>query len=78
MPKPKSPPPTKNKGTQTPIIENTNQGNMASSLLSSIEKLRGRENYSSWKFSMENYLALEDLAECLTKERCEGEKCNYF
>lgn len=30
---------------------------MGSSLLASIEKLRGRENYSTWKFAMENYLA---------------------
>lgn len=40
---------------------------MSASLLSSIEKLRGRENYSTWKFSMENYLALEDLNCCLTE-----------
>ncbi|XP_036345767.1 uncharacterized protein LOC118755016 [Rhagoletis pomonella] len=39
---------------------------MASSILASREKLKGRENYSSWKFSMQNYLALEDLDGCLT------------
>lgn len=38
---------------------------MSTSYLSSIEKLKGRENYSSWKFSMENYLALEDLSKCI-------------
>lgn len=52
-----------NKASQTESIEKTT---MSTSLLSSIEKLRGRENYATWKFSIENYLALEDLSECLT------------
>lgn len=38
---------------------------MSTSLLASIEKLKGRENYSTWKYSIENYLALEDLSKCL-------------
>lgn len=47
---------------------------MASSILASIEKLRGRENYSSWKFSMENYLALEDLSACVTGNETDTKK----
>lgn len=38
---------------------------MSTSLLASIEKLNGRENYSTWKYSIENYLALEELSKCL-------------
>lgn len=34
---------------------------MTSSLLSSIEKLKGRENFNTWQFSMQTYLELEDL-----------------
>lgn len=34
---------------------------MTSSLLASIEKLKGRENFSDWQFSMQTYLELEDL-----------------
>lgn len=47
---------------------------MSSSILSSIEKLKGRENYSSWKFSIENYLQLEDLAKCITGEETDARK----
>lgn len=47
---------------------------MSSSILSSIEKLKGRENYSTWKFSMENYLALEDLSSCISKMRAKMPK----
>lgn len=34
---------------------------MTASLLSSIEKLKGRENFTDWQFSMQTYLELEDL-----------------
>lgn len=39
---------------------------MSTALLASIEKLRGRENYSTWKFAMEHYLAAEGMSGCLT------------
>lgn len=48
---------------------------MATSILASIEKLKGRDNYSSWKYSMENYLALEDLTGCLTGAETDSKKC---
>lgn len=31
-----------------------------------IEKLKGRENYDSWKFAVENYLSHEELWTCVT------------
>ena len=54
--------------------DNVQINEMSSSLLSSIEKLRGRENYSSWKFSIESYLALEDLSKCITGEETDAKK----
>lgn len=47
--------------TQTESIVNI-ELKMSSALLASIEKLRGRENYSTWKFAMENYLAAEGMS----------------
>lgn len=48
---------------------------MSTSILASIEKLKGRENYASWKFSIENYLALEDLSNCLNGTESDQKKC---
>lgn len=61
-----------NKRTQTdlPIINSE----MSTSFLASIEKLRGRDNYSTWKFSIENYLDLEDLSKCITDEETDAKK----
>lgn len=61
------------KSTQTDSIVSIEKSSMTS-LLSSIEKLRGRENYSTWKFSIENYLALEDLTDYLTAEKVDDTK----
>lgn len=47
-------------------FDNCISSTMSSSILSSIEKLKGRENYSTWKFAMESYLELEDLSKCIT------------
>lgn len=42
-------------------------------VLSLIEKLKGRKNYSTWKFAMENYFEHEGLKKCLDRtERNEG------
>lgn len=38
---------------------------MSNGILNSIEKLRGTENYSTWKFAMENFLAHEGLDKCI-------------
>lgn len=40
-------------------------------ILSSIEKLRGTENYSTWKFAMENFLAHEGLEKCIVETDAE-------
>lgn len=37
----------------------------SSSLLATVEKLRGRENYSTWAFAMQNYFDLEELSGAL-------------
>lgn len=67
---------TSNKITQTDNVNiEVHSLKMTSSILGSIEKLSGRENYSSWKFSIENYLALEDLTKCLTGEETDAKKC---
>lgn len=55
-----------NKRTQTDLPISNSE--MSTSFLASIEKLRGRENYSTWKFCIENYLELEDLSKCITGE----------
>lgn len=47
---------------------------MGSSLLASIEKLRGRENYSTWKFAIENYLAAEDMSACIEGTETDAKK----
>lgn len=40
--------------------------------LPSIEKLVGRENFSTWKFAVKTYLEHEELIDCLDgKEKCE-------
>lgn len=44
------------------------------SLLTSIAKLRGRENYVEWKFSMTNYLAHEDLWGCIDETDKDAKK----
>lgn len=41
---------------------------MAHTGLPSIEKLKGRENYDSWKFAVQAYLELEDLWTCVQSE----------
>lgn len=72
------------KETQNKIVQTTvsfdncianNKIEMSSSILATIDKLKGRENYSSWKFSMQNYLALENLTKCISGEE-EDEKKN--
>lgn len=59
--------------SQTEPVVN-NKINMGTSLLASIEKLRGRENYSTWKFAMENDLAAEDMSACLTDAETDAKK----
>lgn len=41
---------------------------MASSFISTITKLKGRENYEDWAFAVENFLILEGMQECISKE----------
>lgn len=41
---------------------------MSTSILHSIEKLKCRENYSTWKFAMQSFLELEGLIECVSLE----------
>ncbi|KAG5897613.1 hypothetical protein JTB14_028881 [Gonioctena quinquepunctata] len=38
---------------------------MAVNFLSSVPKLKGRENYSDWSFAVQNMLVLDDLKTCL-------------
>lgn len=38
---------------------------MAANMLSTIEKLKGRDNYPTWKFAMENYLLCAELDKCI-------------
>ncbi|XP_018403755.1 PREDICTED: retrovirus-related Pol polyprotein from transposon TNT 1-94 [Cyphomyrmex costatus] len=40
-----------------------------------IEKLKGRDNYSTWRFAMQTYLEHEDLWECVTGDN-DNEKKN--
>lgn len=47
---------------------------MSTSILSSIEKLKGRENYSTWKFAIESYLELEDLSKCISGDETDTKK----
>lgn len=37
----------------------------AQNMLSSIEKLKGRDNYNTWQFAMQVYLEHEGLEKCL-------------
>ncbi|GBP60319.1 hypothetical protein EVAR_26731_1 [Eumeta japonica] len=39
------------------------------SFLTSIPKLKGRENYDEWAFAAENLLILEGVADCIKQER---------
>lgn len=41
---------------------------MASSIISTITKLKGRENYEDWAFAVENFLILEGMQECISKD----------
>jgi len=42
------------------------QPNVRTGILPPIEKLLGRENYSTWQFAMKTYLEHEDLWECVS------------
>ncbi|RYX80990.1 hypothetical protein EON73_05065, partial [bacterium] len=73
--------PPKNKSTSNKITqtyfdssEEIQDFKMSSNILAAIEKLKGRENYSSWKFSMQNYLELEDLAKCIDGTETDAKK----
>ena len=44
---------------------------ISSGILSSIEKLRGTDNYPTWKFAMENFLAHEGLDKCIDADSTE-------
>lgn len=48
---------------------------MSSNVNFNIEKLHGRENYSSWAYAMENYLEIEDLWGCVTGDIIDDSKC---
>lgn len=39
-----------------------------------IQKLIGRDNFSTWKFAMEAYLQHEELWECLKSDTCDSKK----
>lgn len=41
---------------------------MSSNLMASIAKLKGRENYEDWAFAVENFLILENMQQCITKD----------
>lgn len=43
-------------------------------LLTAIEKLKGRENYNTWKFAMEIYLEHEGLSECIDGTETDAKK----
>lgn len=47
---------------------------MAAHFLATIPKLKGRENYSTWAFAMENYLIIEGLEKCLTANDVDEKK----
>ncbi|KAJ8711665.1 hypothetical protein PYW08_006955 [Mythimna loreyi] len=42
---------------------------MATNFLTSIPKLKGRENYDEWAFAAENLLILEGVADCIKQEK---------
>lgn len=35
--------------------------------INTIEKLKGSENYHTWRFNMENYLAMKELSKCISE-----------
>lgn len=41
---------------------------MATNIISSIPKLKGRENYEDWAFAVENFLILEGMQDCIKKD----------
>lgn len=47
---------------------------MSSSLIASVPKLRGRENYEEWAFAAENFLLLESLQSCVNGTETDAEK----
>ncbi|XP_026475639.1 uncharacterized protein LOC113380719 [Ctenocephalides felis] len=46
---------------------------MSSGYLVNVPKLKGRETYDDWAFAAENFLILEDLAECIVEPKHEAE-----
>ena len=40
----------------------------------SIQKLTGRDNFSTWKFAMEAYLQHEELWDCIQCDTCDSKK----
>lgn len=47
---------------------------MSNSLLASIEKLKGSENYVTWKFAMENFLNHESMEKCIAETGTETDE----
>lgn len=47
---------------------------MSGSSIPSIEKLKGRENYDTWKFAVQNYLEHEELWNCIVGEEVDAKK----
>ena len=43
-------------------------------ILPSIERLKGRENYASWKFAMQAFLQLDELWEVVSGEKTDESK----
>lgn len=41
---------------------------MAGNVITSINKLKGRENYEEWAFAVENYLILEGMEKCIKQD----------
>lgn len=46
----------------------------SSSILASIPKLKGRENFATWKFAIENYMEFSELSDCLTGTETDAKK----
>jgi len=47
---------------------------MSLSTLATIDKLKGRENYDSWKFAVQCYLELEGLWTCISTDNIDSTK----
>lgn len=47
---------------------------LAGSLIASVPKLRGRDNYEEWAFAAENFLLLEGLQKCINGAETDTEK----